>query len=261
MQYISDLAVYTYGSPEKKPIVFVHGFPLSAAMWKYQVTALQEDFYCVTYDIRGLGNSSAGHGQFTLESMVDDLELVIQSLHIHKPVICGLSMGGYICLRAAERNPELFGGFIFCDTKSAADNDETKIKRANAVKRINRGEAVQYINEFIPTTIYAENKARIYAENENELNQWLMNDPVGVKGCLIAMAARTDTTQALKNIPVPALFICGEEDSLSTPEVMKTMADNSPGSRFALIKKAGHLSPLEMPNEVNMEIKNYLDTI
>lgn len=55
------------------------------------------------FDIRGLGESHAGDGQFTMESFVDDLETILNELKLKLPVLCGLSMGGYISLRAIER--------------------------------------------------------------------------------------------------------------------------------------------------------------
>ena len=79
-------------------------------MWEKQLNALSNDFYCVTYDIRGLGSSPVGDGQFTLEMFVDDLVGVVDELKLNKPVLCGLSMGGYIALRTIERNEEKFDG-------------------------------------------------------------------------------------------------------------------------------------------------------
>ena len=62
-----------------------------------------------------------------MELYVDDLLSVINELELDKPVICGLSMGGYISFRAVERAHDLFGGLILCDTKSASDDDNGKL--------------------------------------------------------------------------------------------------------------------------------------
>ena len=120
----TDLSIFTVGNPNNKPVVFVHGFPYDHTMWDKQIDELKSNYFCVTYDIRGLGESPIGDGQYTMESFVDDLETIINELKLDKPVLCGLSMGGYISLRAVERNESNYSGLILCDTRSASDTDE-----------------------------------------------------------------------------------------------------------------------------------------
>ena len=75
---INSLKVFTSGRKENPSIIFVHGFPFDHSMWNNQVEELKDKYFCVTYDVRGLGASPAGDGQYTLESFVDDLESIIQ---------------------------------------------------------------------------------------------------------------------------------------------------------------------------------------
>ena len=99
---INNLSVIKSVNTNYKSIIFVHGFPFDHRMWDAQIEALSKDYYCISYDIRGLGESPAGEGQFTMESFVDDLETIIDELKLNLPVLCGLSMGGYIALRAMD---------------------------------------------------------------------------------------------------------------------------------------------------------------
>ena len=108
-----EVQVFTTGNPERKPIIFIHGFPFDHHMWDKQVNELKSLYYCVTYDIRGLGISPAGDGQFTLESFVDDLEFIINEFKLDKPVLCGLSMGGYIALRSVREWKIKLAGLYF----------------------------------------------------------------------------------------------------------------------------------------------------
>ena len=145
--FINNLAIYTKGEEKNLPVIFVHGFPFDHTMWDAQTAALYKNYYCITYDIRGLGKSAAGDGQYTIETFVDDLNSIIDHFKLKKPVLCGLSMGGYISLRAIERMQEKFRALILCDTKSVSDSDETKLKRAKAIQRINEGQFEGFINE------------------------------------------------------------------------------------------------------------------
>jgi pimeloyl-ACP methyl ester carboxylesterase len=118
------------------PIVLIHGFPFSKEMWKPQVKRLSGNYRVVTYDVRGHGGSEVGDGQYMLEFFVDDLFELLRHLGIEEGVLVGLSMGGYIALRAIERNPGVFRALVLCDTCSDADTNEAKLKRADAIRTI-----------------------------------------------------------------------------------------------------------------------------
>jgi 3-oxoadipate enol-lactonase len=251
-------AIFQKGDKNNSAIVFCHGFPFNHNMWDKQVEFFSKEYFCVTYDIRGLGESHAGDGQFTMEMFTDDLFYVIKELNLRKPVLCGLSMGGYIALRAVEKNQDLFSTLILCDTKSEADNNETKLKRALGIKTINEQGVENFINEFVPNCFAEEtikNKKEAYEET---LSRALKSSSTGAKGCLLAMAGRTDTTEFLPKITMPALILCGEKDRLTPPDTMKEMADKIPGAEFHIVPGAGHLSPLENHVFVNEVTRRFL---
>ena len=99
-------------------------------MWKAQIDELCEKYFCVTYDIRGLGESPVDDGQYSMESFVDDLESIMTELKLDKPILCGLSMGAYISLRALERMEENFSSLDF--QLSAEDMEAIKTLDTNA---------------------------------------------------------------------------------------------------------------------------------
>ena len=258
-EIINGLSVFLEGNRKSKPIILVHGFPFDHTMWQSQVDVLSEKYFCITYDIRGLGESPVGDGQYTMESFVDDLEIVIDELKLDKPVLCGLSMGGYISLRALERFENKFSVAILCDTRSEADNNEGKLKRAAAIKKINTEGLAPFTKDFI-TNCYGDiYKKRYKAEFEKRIAKSSAFNPVGVKGSLLAMLSRTDTSDYLNKIKIPTLVICGEFDALTPPSVMKAMADKINEPEFVVIKDSGHMSPIENPAEVNNAIKKFLN--
>jgi pimeloyl-ACP methyl ester carboxylesterase len=227
-------------------------------MWDAQVNELKARYYCITYDIRGLGGSPAGDGQFTLESFVDDLEFIINNYKLNKPVLCGLSMGGYIAFRCAERMEHKLGGLIFCDTKSEPDTNEGKLKRAEGIKSINNNGLQKFISNFVPNC-FAEKYITDFAKEYNEtLSRSLNYDPAGVKGCLLAMQGRTDVTPYLSGINIPSLLTCGEEDKFTPPALMKLISEKISNSEFAIIPHAGHMSPVENPVAFNKIINDFL---
>ncbi len=260
-EIINGLSVFVEGNSKNKSIIFLHGFPYDHTMWKAQIDELSEKYFCVTYDIRGLGESPVGDGQHTMEYFVDDLETIINELKLDKPILCGLSMGGYISFRALERMEENISAVILCDTRSEADNNEGKLKRAAAIKRINTEGLARFTKDFI-TNCFGDNyKQHNKEEFEKRIAKSSGFDPVGVKGSLLAMLGRNDTTGYLSKIKIPALIICGEHDALTPPAVMKPLAEKINGAEYVVIKNSGHMSPIENPEEVNIALRDFLNKL
>lgn len=260
-EIINGLSVFLEGNNKSKSIVFIHGFPYDHTMWKAQIDELSKNYFCVAYDIRGLGESPVGDGQYTMESFVDDLESIIDELGLNKPILCGLSMGGYISFRALERMEAKFSAVILCDTRSEADNNEGRLKRAAAIKRINTEGLAPFAKDFI-TNCYGDHYKKIDKNDfENRIAKSSSFDPIGVKGSLLAMLGRNDTSEYLSKIKIPALVICGEHDALTPPPVMQSMAEKINGAEFVLIKNSGHMSPIENPLEVNKAINEFLNKL
>lgn len=260
MKRINDISVYEHGAKENPAIIFVHGFPMNSQMWNHQVKALQETHYCITYDLRGLGNSLPGDGQFTMESFVDDFFSILDELDIQKVTACGLSMGGYLILRAFERAPERFEKLILCDTRSEADDNKAKIARSNNIKKVLTGGSVAFVESFIPTCVYTPNIEKLGNEFTSLFIQWQQNSTPGIRGCLLAILTRTDTTHVLAEINIPALLICGEHDAITPSAGMKKMASQISDTELVLVPEAGHISPLENPEFVNKHILSFLGT-
>jgi 3-oxoadipate enol-lactonase len=255
---INGLSVFLEGDSKNKPIIFVHGFPYDHTMWKAQVDEFSRNYFCTAYDIRGLGESPTGDGQFTMESFVDDLEAIITKLKLNKPILCGLSMGGYIGLRALERFEEKFSAAILCDTRPEADSNEGKLKRAAAIKRINTEGLVPFTKDFITNCYGNYYKQNSKDDFEKRIAKSSTFDAIGLKGSLLAMLGRNDTTEYLSKIKIPSLVICGEHDALTPPPVMEAMAEKINGADFIVIKNSGHMSPIENPEEVNKAIQGFL---
>jgi 3-oxoadipate enol-lactonase len=260
-QKINSLSVNTYGECRNQAVIFIHGFPYDSSMWENQIENLKNDYYCIAYDLRGLGESYVGDGQYTMEACADDLFSIIDELKLIKPVVCGLSMGGYIALRAAEKDQERFAAMILCDTRSDGDDNAGKLKRAAGINQINRDGLISFTDPFV-TNCFAEETPK---SNEKMfltvLNKTHKHDPIGVKGAMIAIMSRTETTAFLPRIKIPVLLLCGSFDKLTPPLLMRGMAEKIPGSEFAIIPQAGHMTPLENPGCVNDLIAGFLGRI
>jgi 3-oxoadipate enol-lactonase len=255
---VNDLAVYLEGNKNNPAIIFVHAFPHDHRMWQEQVEFLSKDFYTITYDIRGFGESKVECAQFSMEDYADDLISLVDSLGLEKPVVCGLSMGGYIIFRTLEKAQYKFAGAILMDTRTEADNNEGKLKRANSIKEINTNGYENFAEGFVKNCVWEKSIEENNSGYLKALEIAKSQNPVGVKGALLAMVSRTDTTEGLASVNIPTSVICGKYDALTPPEMMQNIADKFPNSEFNIIENAGHLSNLEQPEAVNQIIYNFL---
>ena len=89
----------------------------------------------------------------------------------------------------------------------------------------------------------------------------LSNSPLGICGALIAMAGRTDTTEALSKISVPTLILVGEHDTVTPPSAAESMHDRIPNSELHLVNNAGHMSNFENPVMFNEHLTRFLNGI
>jgi pimeloyl-ACP methyl ester carboxylesterase len=252
------IAYNTYGKNKEHSIVFIHGFPFDKSMWDEQARLLSTDHFVVTFDLRGHGESDAGTGQYLVEFIVDDLFSVMNSAGLETAVVCGLSIGGYVALRAVDRERSRISGVILCNTKSLADANAAKLNRANQIKMILAGKRSQFAEEMARALFAPES----FEKNKDAVSKIISimksTNETALIGTLIALAARMDMTESLEKISLPALIMTGEKDKVATTAEAELMNSRIKNSRFVLIHGAGHLSNLENPTEFNSAIVSFL---
>ena len=249
------------GQSDGRPVVFIHGFPFDCSMWQPQLAALPKRFHAIAYDVRGHGRSAVGDGLYSLEFFVDDLMALLDHLKLEQVVLCGLSMGGYIALRAVERHRERFAALVLCDTRSQADNDQVRVNRAAAIRALAEDGIAAFADNFLklvmaPST-FQDNPAVVDLLRE----MIVATDPRAIGGTLMALAARTDTTAALPQLDLPALMLVGEQDRLTPPEDARALAGQLPRAELFVIPRAAHMSNLENPDYFNERLLTFLEHV
>ena len=260
---VNNIAVsYTDEGLENAPvIIFIHGFPFNKEMWNKQLEALSESFRVIAYDVRGHGNSYSGTDDFSIELFVNDLLLLMDALEIEKTTLCGLSMGGYIALKAMENFPHRFDSLVLCDTSCAADSPEAKEKRMKAIEIILEKGVAKFADDSIKNFFAPESfikKKDVIAE----VREIMVNTTEkSVIKTLLALSRRLETCSTLCKIKVPVLILVGEEDKITPPEAAQFMQNEIHGSVMSVIENAGHLSNLENPDQFNEQLIKFLEKI
>lgn len=255
---INGLVVHEFGEKGDLSLIFIHGFPYNYKMWMKQIESLKDQYHCLAYDVRGFGCSDVGDGQYTIDSMVDDLEMLLDEREIERPILCGFSMGGYVTLRALDRNLKRYVGAILINTRAQADSNQAKVNRAAGIRRINDEGKEGFIQDFVPNCFVPEHIDKSVNFYTETLSEALKSDAIGVKGGLLAMSGRLDLRENLGKMNLPALIIAGELDALIPLAEMEDMSKKMPNAAFAVAHAAAHMSPLENDQFVNQEILKYL---
>ncbi len=246
------------GDQAAPPVLFVHGFPFSHKMWLPQLDIISANHRAIAYDIRGHGESYVGDGQYSIEGHVDDLLALLDHLGLPKVFIVGLSMGGYITLRALERAPDRFMGVVLCDTRSESDTNEAKLKRFANIALVKQ-EGSQVFAERFLQAVFATKSFETRKEAVKTIREIMgRTPPLSIAGTLLALAARTDTTASLAAIKVPTLILVGELDAITPPSAAEAMQKQIPGSELCIVPHAAHMSNLENPEFFNEKLLGFL---
>jgi 3-oxoadipate enol-lactonase len=243
------------------PVIFIHAFPLDQRMWDEQVEALRDRYRVVTFDVRGLGNSTADEGERTMFEMASDGRELMKRLSIDRAVIVGLSMGGYIALAFYRDYPDSVRALVLANTRAAADTDEGRERRVKSAERAEREGASAIADDMTPVAF-----ASATLETRPDLVRRMRamieaNSSSGIAAAQRAMAGRKDSTDLVSKMDFPVLIIAGSDDKLTPVAEMESLSRLIPTARLEVIQSAGHLSNLEQPAEFNRLLKDFFESL
>lgn len=237
-------------------LLFVHGFPLHAGMWKAQVAGLAKTATCVAVDLRGHGMSDAiGVEGATIDLFADDLAATLDELGTDQVDLCGLSMGGYVALAFWRRHRARVRSLILADTKAEADSDEAKAGR-DATAKLVTDEGLAPLWEKLRGVLLGESPSDEVVARAGEII--LSTPPATAAAVALAMRDRVDSTPDLAEIDVPVTWVHGAEDKLMPIAGAEASANGMKDATLISIPKAGHLSPLENPDAFNDAVRAHL---
>ncbi|MET0283967.1 MAG: alpha/beta hydrolase [Polyangiales bacterium] len=233
---------------EGLPVLFLHAFPYHRGQWEGQRAALRGRARFLSMDARGIGADAEAPRTYMLEQLVDDAIALLDARGIERAVLCGCSMGGYIALRLIERAPARVCGLLLSDTQAAPDSDEAKLGRAAGLRTLAQDGKAAFAAAQLKRQLSASTREEIRARLLTMIEQ---SSSDGIAAALVAIATRTDTRASLAKITVPATVIVGADDAITTPTVVRALADEIAGADFHVLPNAGHLPNVEAEAQFN----------
>jgi pimeloyl-ACP methyl ester carboxylesterase len=239
-------------------LLFLHAFPLGQFMWDGQAEAFQADHTVVRFDDRGFGGSPPGDALLTMERIADDAALLLDHLGLGQAVVCGCSMGGYAAFAFARLHATRLRGLVLQDTRATPDSEEQRRGRALLAEKVLKEGAAAAADAFLPKLLGETTKKEKPELVERIRQAILRTSPRGIADALAGLAARADSTPTLREIRVPTLVVCGEEDVITPVSDSQSMQAAIAGATLAVIPKAGHLANLESPAAYNDAVRRFL---
>ena len=255
------LAVSTQGTGP--PLVLLHAFPLSSAMWADQRDGLSDVATVITPDFRGFGATPLGEDEPSLDLLAADLAETLADLDLNGVVLGGLSLGGYVLL-AALRLPEVrrrLAAIVLMDTKASPDTAQAAVNRyriADAV--LARGTGL-LIDELLPNLLGRTTKDNRPLVVRRVTSQIQEAAPQSVAWMQRAMAVRRESFDVLADLDLPTLVLVGDQDAITPEGDAHDMAARLTDVRLQRLAGAGHLSAMEVPEEANAALRRFLSEI
>ena len=246
---------------EGDPMVLLHAFPLNGRMFEPQMAAFAGGWRVIAPDYPGFGRSPRTPAQPDVRYYAEAVRSLLDRLGLDRVVLGGVSMGGYVAFGCMRLFPERVSALILANTRPDPDSHEARETRKEMALRVAK-EGIGVLAELQMERLLSP----ATRENDGELVERvramiLENSPDGAVAALGAMRERPDSTPLLAEIRVPTLVVGGEEDVISSPEIMARMAEEIPDARHVSLPGVGHLASLEAPDEFNAALKGFLEGV
>lgn len=240
------------GPDDGAPVVFANSLGTDMRLWDPVLPMLPEGLRIIRFDKRGHGLSSCPAGNYSMGSLVTDTERLLDHLGVKECVFVGLSIGGMIAQGLAVKRLDLIRAVVLSNTAAKIGNAEMWAERIGAVRK----GGIEALADAVMERWFAT-QFRATPELELWRNMLARQDDNGYIGCAAAISG-TDFYTPTSGLRLPALGIAGSEDGSTPPDLVRETMDLIPGSKFHLIRKAGHLPCVEQPEEYAQVLTDFL---
>lgn len=232
--------------PERATLVFIHGAGGTGAFWQNQVEGLAACANTIAVDLPGHG-SSDGAAKDKIEDYAQSLADFIHAVNPPRPVVCGVSLGGAIAQQLLLDSADLFEAGILINTGA-------RLRVASEIFDALENDFSGYMKMIVKlVTSQATDADRIerFRIDSERCGPKVLRADFGA-------CDRFDVMQRVAAIIRPVLVVTAEDDRVTPPKYGEFLADSISNSKRVHIRDAGHILPLEKPEELNRAIADFL---
>jgi len=239
--------------PGDPDVLLLHGVFTDSTLWRAQIEPLAQLGRVVALDLPGHGRSEVPP-PFDLQGHAEALAAALPAMDVRRAVCVGWSWGGALALHLALRHPAAVAGLAILDSSAEAQTRYRKAKYRLLVGIVRRfGLSPWLARSQIAPLMFS---ARTRRERPELVEEFVRTAAALPREAVVraALAVAIDAPEILGRlgaVTAPTLVLCGREDRGYPPALSEHIARAIPGARLEWIEGAGHLSPLERPEEVN----------
>jgi 3-oxoadipate enol-lactonase len=240
------------GPEDGAPVVFANSLGTDMRLWDQILPLLPTGLRIIRYDKRGHGLSSCPPAPYSMGALITDVERLLDFLEVKNCVFVGLSIGGMIAQGLATKRLDLIRAMVLSNTAAKIGNPEMWAERIAAVEK----DGIETLADAVMERWFS---ADFRAKPELELwrNMLVRGEDAGYVGCSAAISG-TDFYTPTAALRLPLMGIAGAEDGSTPPDLVRETTDLVPGSKFHIIRKAGHLPCVEQPQEYAALLTDFL---
>lgn len=229
-------------------IILLCGLGCDSRMWEATINEVSADFTFIIPET-WLCDS--------IEEAAGSVVQLLEASEFEGAGLAGLAMGGYVGFEVLKsQKTEKIKAAAFLDTTVLPDPPEKKLTREQTVRLIESGKYEQVLDAFIGSVLSPGNAGPgplrdLMTEMGRDLG------PRRFASCMRAIKERPEFGRVLEDTKIPLLFMAGEEDAMTPPDLARQMSERAPNGSFAPIPSAGHMSPLENPKKTAELLENF----
>ncbi len=241
---------------EGPPLYLVHGIGSRKTTWDELIDGLEDRFTCISYDLRGHGDSPRPPTPYTLEDLVDDLEALRRKLGHERIHVAGHSLGGMIGPAYALAYPRHTLSVSLLSTAAGrTDEDRAKLRAVGELMEQNG------IAETLPTFVarwFTDAFIEAHPEMIEARLQQVIDTPADVFLSVFWIYATTEMAPWLHRVNCPCLVLTGELDGGCNPRLNRFIHDQLPDSRLVILAGLKHSLMIEASDQVLPHLRNFL---
>lgn len=251
-----------------RPVVLIHGWPLSADAWQAQVGPLRDAGYrVIAYDRRGFGRSEKPESGFDYDTLAADLAGLLEERDLRDVTLVGFSMGGGEVARYVANHGEgrlrsvVFAAAVPPCLMKSEDNPDGPLtpEKAKEKEAAFKADREAYFDDFTRNFFSANDVLKVSeAQRQDAIAICRQADPAAALGCMQAFAT-TDFRADLAKATVPTLVLHGDSDAVVPFEGSgKRTHAAIPGSDLVLLRDAPHGCNVSHADEFNAALLKFL---
>lgn len=244
------------------PILFISGLGGDQYGWAPVVARLRRRYECITFDNRGIGQSSRPRNGYTVSDLTRDTLGLLDRLSISRTHIVGISMGGLIAQSIALQRPEFVGGLVLVGSFAAPSPRLMHV--LNSRKFMQRSmERYEYIWALAAWMFGPESLGKLGFVDDFAKKVAGSPHPQALHAFdqLVDGIGQFDARAQLKQIRQPTLVMVGEHDILTTPHQARILVEGIPGAELVVLPGVGHFCHLEDPKGFASRVAGFLKRV